>query len=249
MFNILRAEWLRLKRTFTPIFLAVLPVSLVALEALLRFLTPNARAWSFYLWSILNWWPLIWLPFGIALLASHSMEVEKRARAWKALRARAVAPEHLYLGKLLVLTIHTLVSSLLLIVSTLLVGVIALQGEVPWLLVCKASFMLWMAALPLISLMLWFAYMGGYILAIVANLLGFFAGAVAGLSNYWLLVPWAVPLRMAVPIVGVLPNGIPLQAHDPLWQMPVLPIVGVALVGYVLFAIVGAFWFVRKEVK
>jgi hypothetical protein len=49
MFNILRAEWLRLKRTFTPIFLAVLPAGLVALEALLRFLTPNARAWSFYL--------------------------------------------------------------------------------------------------------------------------------------------------------------------------------------------------------
>jgi ABC-2 type transport system permease protein len=106
-----------------------------------------------------------------------------------------------------------------------------------------------MVALPLISLMLWFAYMGGYILAIVANLLGFFAGAIAGLSNYWFLVPWAVPLRMAVPIVGVRPNGIPLQAHDPLWQMPVLPIVSVALIGYVLFASVGTFWFVRKEVK
>ncbi|WP_201373905.1 hypothetical protein [Ktedonobacter robiniae] len=49
--------------------------------------------------------------------------------------------------------------------------------------------------------------------------------------------------------LGVRPNGIPLQAHDPLWQMPVLPIVGIALVGYVLFAIVGAFWFVRKEVN
>jgi ABC-2 type transport system permease protein len=70
------------------------------------------------------------------------MEVEKRARAWRVLRARAVAPELLYLGKLLVLTINTLASSLLLIVLTLLVGVITLQGKVPWLLVCKASFML-----------------------------------------------------------------------------------------------------------
>lgn len=249
MFNILCAEWLRLKRTFTPIFIVVLPMSLVGLEALLRYLTPNANVWSFYLWSIFNWWPLIWLPFGIALLASHSMWLEKRAGAWKALRTRAVAPERLYLGKLLVLTIHTLASSLLLIVLTLLVGAIVLKGTVPWLVICKASLMLWVAALPLISLMLWLAYIGGYILTILVSLFGFMAGAVGGLSSYWFLVPWAVTMRVAVPVAGVMPNGVPLEAHDPLWQIAVLPIVGVALIGYVLFAIVGAFWFVGKEVK
>lgn len=249
MFNVLRAEWLRLKRTFTPIFVAVLPLSLIVVEMFLHNLTPNPTAWSFYLWSIFNWWPLLWLPFGVALLASHSMGLEKRAGAWKVLRARAIPPERLYLGKLLVLTVHTLASSLLLIGLVLLLGLIILQGDVPWLLICKAALMLWVAALPLVSLMLWFAYMGGYILTIVVSLVGFIGGAVAGLGNYWFLVPWALPLRLAVPLVGVQPNGIPLQARDALWQIPIMPIVIVALVGYVLFAVVGVLWFTRKEVK
>src|SRR5690242_19716359 len=98
MAGIVVAEWLRLKRTFTPVFMLALPTSLTFVAALLRYLTPNANIWSYYLWSLLNWWSLLWLPFGIALLAAHTMAVEKRAGAWKLLRARAVEPYRLYLA-------------------------------------------------------------------------------------------------------------------------------------------------------
>jgi ABC-2 type transport system permease protein len=245
----LLAEWLRLKRTFTPYFVLALPVSLVSIALILRYLTPNANVWNYYVWSLLNWWPLIWLPFGIALLAAHTMTLEKRAGTWKALRARAIEPSQLYLAKLLVLTAHTLVSSLLLIVLSLLCGILLLKGTIPWLVISSTAVFTWIAAFPLVALMLWAAFIGGYGLTLGLTLIGFFAGAIVALKDIWFLLPWALPLRMATPLAGLNPNGVPLQPGDPAWHIPVLPIVAVALAGYVLFALLGTLWFTHKEVK
>jgi ABC-2 type transport system permease protein len=248
MLGILHAEWLRLQRTFTPIFVGVLPVSLVLLAALLSFQLLHVNR-QYYQWLLLNWWPLLWLPFGVALLASHTMRLEKRAGTWKALRSRPIAPAKLYLGKLLVLTTHTLVSALLLVLLSLLTGLLVLNGEVPWQLLCNAVLMTWLATLPLVALMLWAAFVGGYALTISLTLLGSLLGAITALTDNWFLVPWALPLRMATPLAGIHPNGVPLQSSDPAWQLPIGPIVGVALAGYVLFTVLGTLWFVRKEVK
>lgn len=248
MLSILYAEWLRLRRTFTPIFVGILPVSLILLISILSFRLVHVNK-QYYQWLLLNWWPLLWLPFGIALLASHTIRLEKRAGTWKALRARPIAPAKLYLGKLLVLTTHTLISALLLILLSMLAGLLILNGEVPWLLLCSAVLMTWLAALPLVALMLWAAFIGGYVLSISLTLLGFLAGALVALKNSWFLVPWALPLRIATPLAGVQPNGLPLQPGNPAWQIPIGPIIGVALAGYVLFAALGTLWFMYREVK
>jgi ABC-2 type transport system permease protein len=245
----LRAEWLRLKRTFTPSFVLTLPASLTCIALILRYLTPNAHVWNYYVWSLLNWWPLLWLPFGIALLAAHTMMLEKRAGAWKALRARAIEPSQLYLAKLLMLTVHTLVSSLLLIVLSLVFGIVLLKGPVPWQAISSTVLGTWIAALPLVALMLWAGFIGGYGLTLGLTLIGFLAGTIAAIKDVWFLVPWALPLRAAIPLAGLNPNGVPLQPGDPAWHTPLLPIMLVALVGYLLFALLGTCWFVRREVK
>jgi ABC-2 type transport system permease protein len=177
------------------------------------------------------------------------MTLEKRAGTWKALRARAIEPSQLYLAKLLVLTAHTLVSSLLLIVLSLLCGILLLKGTIPWLVISSTAVFTWIAAFPLVALMLWAAFIGGYGLTLGLTLIGFFAGAIVALKDIWFLLPWALPLRMATPLAGLNPNGVPLQPGDPAWHIPVLPIVAVALAGYVLFALLGTLWFTHKEVK
>lgn len=247
MFAVLRAEWLRLKGVFVPLFLTVLPASIVVLVTIMRYLAPNATVWSYYLWMLFNWWPLIWVPFGIAILAAHSMMLDKPLL--RGLRSRPVSPALLYLGKLLVLAIHFLASSLLLIALTLLSGVLLLKGATPWGTVITASLLIWVTALPLVALMLWFALLGGYVLPIVVSLVGPLSGAVMAVQSSWMLNPWAWPLRVVIPVVGVHPNGVPLEAGDPLLQTPMVPVVLVSLIAFILFAALGAVWFVRQEVK
>ncbi|QBD75893.1 lantibiotic immunity ABC transporter MutE/EpiE family permease subunit [Ktedonosporobacter rubrisoli] len=249
MLGVVLSEWLRLKRTSAFWLVGILPLSLVLLSFVLRFLSSNVDTWNIYIWTTFNWWSLFWLPLGIALLAAQTTVLEARAGSWKALRARAIKPAWLYAGKLCVLVVHTFISALLLLLLCLLVGAPTLHSAIPWQALLGGSLLTWIAALPLVALMLLCGTLGGYAMTALITLIFSMIGAMAAEQSYWFLVPWAWPLRVAIPLVGVHPNGIPLEKTDPLWHLPILPIIALALLCFVLFAALGMLWFERREVR
>ncbi|MBF6592491.1 MAG: hypothetical protein IVW57_18425, partial [Ktedonobacterales bacterium] len=76
---VVRSEVLRHRRTFTRWLIVLGPLTLVLATALPRALNPAPSTWAFLRYSVGNWWPVLWLAFGTALLAAHAAAIEQRA--------------------------------------------------------------------------------------------------------------------------------------------------------------------------
>ena len=51
----------------------------------------------------------------------------------------------------------------------------------------------------------------GVIFSVVVNLAISFSGVVLGLKPYWMFCPWAWVNRSMISILGILPNGLPVE--------------------------------------
>lgn len=109
--------------------------------------------------------------------------------------------------------------------------------------------LLWISALPLIALALWLALAGGFTATLLGALVGLALGALTAEGSLWLLIPTAWPLRIALPLVGVHANGVPLETASPLWQVSPLPPLAASVVATALLLGIGQWWFTRREVR
>ena len=81
-----------------------------------------------------------------------------------------------------------------------------------------------------------------------------FAGLTVGMfvvkKSWWFVIPWSWGTRMMCPVLQLAPNGVMLEAGDPLLDTSVLP-VGIILSIAAFFAVTGltALWFQRRELK
>lgn len=247
----LDSERMKYRRTFTHWLLTLGPVGLVLSYAMVGLLGESETTWSLFLGVVYNWWPILWVPMGAALLAALAAWYEKRAGAWVVLRARPQPPAVFFGAKLLVLALHTLLSTAILAATVAVIGTVVIGAPVPLDTLLLGAFLPWVAALPILVIQLWVATVGGFGASIIVGVIGFISGALAAESNDWVhFVPWAWPIRVAIPIVGIHANGVPLGTGDPLWDTSVVPgILGLALALAAVALAAGSLWFSRREVR
>ncbi|ASA20390.1 lantibiotic immunity ABC transporter MutE/EpiE family permease subunit [Paenibacillus donghaensis] len=252
MLNLVQAEHMKYKRSFAQklVFIGPLFFVVFALVALLYLPEGQSIPGQLLLTMVFNWWPFIFVPLGTALLCALSEQRERKAGNYRALLTREVHPLQLWLGKIAVLAYYLLLSSLGLIITVLLAGLLITDGQLPVWKISYASLLIWLASLGFIPLQLFIAAWKGMAASIGAGLTGLFAGVLAAPGPYWMLVPWSWPLRLMCPVIGVHPNGVSLQSGDPLLSHTVIP-TGILL--SLLFcgatAWLGGIWFSRREVK
>ncbi|WP_252891638.1 lantibiotic immunity ABC transporter MutE/EpiE family permease subunit [Thermoclostridium stercorarium] len=145
--------------------------------------------------------------------------------------------------------VHTLISTLVLIVSTVLSGIIAGGGKIPWSQIFAAAFTVWVVSLAIIPLQLWMATWKGTLGSMVMGFTGMITGVLAASEPYWIYVPWSWPTRLMSPIIGVHPNGTLLEPDSPLLDASVIPVgIIVSLITLLIFTCLTAIWFDRREV-
>jgi ABC-2 type transport system permease protein len=252
MINVIYAEWLKTKRTFVRRFTIMAPMFLILIAVVQKLFMPAnyLRPWDELLDQIFNWWPVIFVPMGIALMASLTQAQEKRAGNYRNLRTLPLSPVEIWIGKLAVMAIYFLIATVLLIFVTILVGIVSAKGSIPWFKLFSAGSIIWISSLSIIPLQLWAAVYRGTIVSIALGVVGMMSGVIAAPSSKWAFVPWSLPIRLMCPTIGVHPNGIPLKAGDPLLDPSVIP-TGIAVsVGLaVVFSLLTAQWFKRKEIS
>lgn len=254
--DILASEWLKHRRTGVS-WVAAGPAVLVLIFVLLGTLGPGAWGrldpagpWHWMLVVLYNWWPLLWTSFGTAIMAAMAMHLEERSGAWRALRVRPVSPVSLYLGKAAVLGLWNLLSALFFVALVLASGLLGAGVPVPWRTILIGAGLVWLTSLPVLVLQLWIASFGGYALAIVAGAAGMVSGAVLATGPRWLYLPWSWSLRLMSPVIGVAPNGVPMNPGDPLWNPEVIPVgIALSLAVALAAAVLGALSFGRREVR
>jgi ABC-2 type transport system permease protein len=224
MINVIQSEFLKYKRTFTRklILFAPLFFILIALPQKLFMPADYFRPWQLLLYQVYNWWPLIFIPLGIALFAALVESQERKAGNYRSIRAHNVSPSSIWAGKVIVMAAHALLATLVLIVAIIISGLITACGDIPWGKIFAGGFTIWLTSLILIPLQLWMAAWKGTFASMVLGFLGMIAGVVAAPKSYWIYVPWSWPIRLMCPVIGVHPNGIPLEASDSLMNPSVI---------------------------
>lgn len=246
MFNYLASENLKFKRTFSRKLIVLAPLFFI----LYAFLTQYGMGVhnDDFLLMVFNWWPLVAVPVGSALLCSLSDAKERKAGNYRSLRSRPVHGKAIWFSKIAVIAYQLLLSSVILAAVVLLTGLLLPDTSAPLLEVCQASMAVWAASICLIPVYLFLAAWLGTAAAIGASIAGLIAGVVMAAEAGWTLMPWSWPLRLMCPIVGVHPNGTPLPLHDPLRSAAVIP---AGLAGSLLLfagaSWLTAVWFSRRE--
>lgn len=233
------SEWIKYRRTGNTRWVVWgAPLMILALVLgfglLSPFVTPNGG-----IGLLFNWWAVVWLPFGTAILAAQSAGLE----IWTGLLSLPVSRAGLYLAKNVVICLQMALSTLAL---TVLAVAVAHRTPVPWGEIFRAGGLLWLTALPELSIQLWVAVWGGYPASAVLGLAGLIVGAFCAPGPWWVYVPWSWPLRILGPVTGVAPNGLP--ADEALRNPGVLPVALATAMGTaVVVTLLASVWFARRE--
>lgn len=248
MINYLQSENLKYKRTFSRKFIVIAPLFFIfyALFTMANMETKN----NYFIIMVFNWWPLIFMPLGSALLCSLSDAKERKAGNYRGLRSHNVKSIRLWLSKNAIIALYTFLSSIILIAVVFLCGFLSPGNMAPFSKICEASMVIWITSVGLIPVYLFLATWLGTVASIGSALIGLAAGVIMATSPSWILMPWSWSLRLMCPIAKVHPNGVVLQNGDLLINPSVIPIgIIVSLVFLIMTSLLTSIWFSKREVR
>ena len=241
MINDIHAEFLKQKHRFLLKLLWLGPIVTLALAIRLmsgRFLIAGAY----------NWWYTMILPGSLAMMLAFTVSAEKK-HGRHGLFAICVDKGRLWIAQILVNTIllflMNLIFYLFVTAACLFFGLSISLGET-----LLASFVLFLTFMWQIPVFLWLSEKTGSVVSILINLfcnIGF--GIFFAPTKLW-FVPFAIPARLMCPIIKVMPNGLPIGGTNHLRDSSVIFTgIMITVILYVVFTVLTALWFRRREVK
>lgn len=255
----LYSEILKYKRScmgvliaFIPLFFAVyaLVVSVIMQNPLAEANGNNGIGWTKILTLVFNWWPFLFLPLGYALFAVLVAAQEKKAGNYRALRSHDVSPAMLWINKIAGMAICGMLSTIVLMIATSAVGLVTSAGPFPIGKILAGGMTCWLVSLVLIPIQLWAATFGGTFLSMGIGFGGMILGIIAAPMDLWIACPWSWATRLMCMIIGIHPNGTLLSFGDPLLSASVVPVgIMVSLIAVLVFTLLTAVWFAKKEVS
>lgn len=243
MTNIIKAEFLKQKRTMSSKIIFVFPIITLVMAFVLTTGMTNA-----YAESVWNWWYVLLLPGMIAIVSYLSIMREKK-NGYYNIKTLPIEKRNLMLGKIAYLGILVLVSNAVLFAGATMGGAF-LTTSVPVVGAAITVLVLSIVHLWQIPLFLFLSEKFGMVVELIACLFITVLGTIVAPSGKWFLFLSAVPMRIVTPLLHVLPNGLRAQAGDPLLNASVIfPGILIALVWFVVLTYLYLNWFEKREVK
>lgn len=158
----IRSDWLKLKGKGLWFLICLGPVGLIAMQALnfgLRF-DYMKKVYADDLWGGLLENIALFVPIallmGITILCSLLANIEHHTSSWKQLLALPISRTAVFFAKFAVAAIMLGVSCILLAAGAIVLGFFLGFGwQIPWAEVVKLGFYPFVAALPMLALLLW----------------------------------------------------------------------------------------------
>ena len=243
MTNIIKAEFLKQKRTMSSKLIFVFPMITLVMAFVLTSGMTNA-----YAESVWNWWYVLLLPGMIAIVSYLSIMREKK-NGYYNIKTLSIEKRTLMLGKIAYLGILVLVSNAVLFVGAALGGAF-LTTSVPVIGAAMTVVVLTITELWQIPLFLFLSEKFGMVVELIVCLFITVLGIIVAPSGKWFLFVSSVSMRIVTPLLHVLPNGLRAQTGDPLLNASVIfPGIIIALAWFVLLTYLYLNWFEKREVK
>ena len=209
LWRALQAEVLKLKRTIAFRVIFVMPFFVALLQFFVIWKTKKLPAdfnlWQTHATNSLQIWAVFMMPLLITLVTALLNGIEHSDKQWKHLFALPVPRHAVYFSKLIVAQGLTLVSTFVLALLTVIVGIVGTQmrpefahvGPAPYGWIAKHALLVWLAAWLIIAIHTWISIRwSGFPIALGAGIAGtFFALFAAGawIGKYY---PWLLPLNI-----------------------------------------------------
>ena len=226
MTNIIRAEFLKSKRTMSSKLIVVFPIITLVMAFVLTLGMTNAYAESAW-----NWWYVLLLP-GMIAIVSYLSVIREKKNGYYNIKTLPMEKRKLMLGKIAYLGILVLVSNVVLFGAAITVVVLTITE-------------LWQ-----IPLFLFLSEKFGMVVELMVCLFINVLGIIVAPSEKWFILVSAISMRVVTPLLHVLPNGLRAQAGEPLLSsFVILPGILIALAHFMLLTYLYLNWFEKREVK
>ncbi|AFA46963.1 lantibiotic immunity ABC transporter MutE/EpiE family permease subunit [Acetobacterium woodii] len=243
MTSVIKAENLKVKRTFAKKMIIIAPLFMLLLAII---------SGQYFVQNGYNWWYTMILPGLITLITALVNQNEEKKLNYRSVLPLPVSLKKIWLGKVTVTGIYVAVANIILLggiiagklfyntASTItvtqmmmatLILIVALLWQIPWCLFLSKKF--------------------GMLIAILVNVGGgIVLGIIAADKSFWWLCPYSWITRMMCPVLGILPNGTLAPVGDAMLNVNVIPLgLGLSMVFLVIVMAITAWWFSRQEVK
>lgn len=243
MLSIVRAEYLKTRRSMGRVLTWAFPMIVFALAFVFTLGTTNA-----YAESVWNWWYTLLLPGMLAITCYLSIMREKKTRYYH-LMTLSTGKRKLMLGKIIYMGCVILVSNMMIFVGAsfggfLLTTCVPFGGAVIAILVLTIS-QLWE-----IPLLLFLCERFGMIVELLVCLFLTVGGIIIAPTGKWYFLVSAIPMRILCPLLHILPNGIRAEEGDPLLDAGVVfPGICLSMMWFILATILFLNWFDKREGK
>lgn len=253
MLGYIRAELLKIRGTFFEKLLIIAPLLFIVYALITRRgidVSGAEMMEQIYTAVAFNWWPLIMLPMGAAILAMLERTYEKRAGDFRFIFSTAANRRTIWYAKNLVVCLAMIITSLLfgLCVSGV---VVVFYGDASRILTyLSTALMLGVSACAFAPLHLFLAHRFAPIVSILVGVAGLISGVFAAQHTLWFLDPYAIPFRISSAMLAIHPNGtIITDPSSPLLSLSALPVGLFASVAFgLILTVAGSWWFSRTEV-
>jgi len=247
LINMILSENLKYKRTFSrklivmaPLFFAIYAIGIMA------FITGGSK---YFINMVFNWWPLIFMPIGTALLCSLSDMREKKAGNYKGSYLCNINEIKVWFSKISVIAFYTFLSSMELSLVVILLNVLIGDTSNSNIRIFEAAIICWLVSLTLIPIQLFISSLLGAAASIIVSIIGIVVGVVASTESFWVFVPWSFGLRLMCPIIGVHPNGTALLDGNPLLSTDsITKGIIISLAFFIIISFITSIWFKKREV-
>lgn len=198
--KILISEWIKTKRTpirwfafFTPIIFATFIIWYFSLKPISK----NTQLSIFE--AFFEVWASLVIPLSTGLISGLIIHQEELAGSFNGLLGSKLPRSNLYIGKLVLIILLTLASTLLAVLTLLVGSSFALNIQITWSIFIISAIMVIIGTLPLIVFHLWISFAWGMGASIAIGGIGALIAALmaTGLGDIiWKYVPWAWPIRL-----------------------------------------------------
>ncbi|MDY3250458.1 MAG: lantibiotic immunity ABC transporter MutE/EpiE family permease subunit [Candidatus Choladocola sp.] len=243
MINIVRAEYLKTRKSMGRRLIWAFPMIVFALAFVLTSGMTNV-----YAESVWNWWYTLLLPGMLAITCYLSIMREKKTGYYHLLTL-SVSKRKLMMGKIIYMGCVLLASDMIIFAGASLGGLL-LTTCVPFGGAAIAVLVLTISHLWEIPLLLFLSERFGMIVELLVCLFLTVGGIILAPTGKWYFIVSAIPMRILCPFLHILPNGIRAEAGNPLLDMGVvLPGICLSIIWFIVAAFLFLNWFDKREGK
>jgi len=244
MVNIVKAEHLKMKRTFGKMIPLLTPCIILLIALLLTGGLGNAfpaGAW--------NWWYTIFLPSTLAIVCYLNIKKDNRVKYYN-IFLLDISKQKSWSGKVIYCSIGLLVANFIILLGTLIGGAV-FGTTIPFWGGIAGAFLLSLSYMWEVPLFLFLSAKFGMFASVFTSVILSISGVITiADSGIWWAYPASIPIRLMCPVLGILPNGLPIPSGSELSDpIVIIPGIILSLVWFAVLAVGTSIWFQRREEK